>query len=277
MQTKNHLPHTARPASPLRHLAIAAALCVSAPAAFAQAFDVVRLLGAAPDRDSGRVGAVAIVGPKYMGSDETGALALPALDYQWRNGWFAGTGNGIGYNFSPTQETQYGLRVTADIGRRQSRSDALNGMGNVNPRPEVGGFLNYAINRQTVLTSSLRYGAGNDSDGLVVDLGVAWSTSLAPMWRLGLGVTGTVVNSSYMQSYFGVTPAQSASSGYAAYTPGSGWRDVRANAALTWQINPRTVMSFGLSASTLLGSAKDSPLTLQTNALSGVVAVLYGF
>ena len=277
MQTEAQLPRTARPAYPIRRIAIAAALCLSAPAAFAQAFDVVRLLGAAPDRDSGRVGAVAIAAPKYMGSDETGALLLPALDYQWRNGWFAGTGNGIGYNFSPTQETQYGLRLTADIGRKQSRSDALNGMGSVNPRPEVGGFLNYAINRETVLTSSLRYGAGNDRNGLVVDLGVAWSTSLAPAWRLGLGLTGTVVNGSYMQSYFGVTGAQAASSGYAAYTPGSGWRDLRGNAALTWQINPRTVMSFGLSASTLLGSAKDSPLNLQTNALSGVVAVLYGF
>ncbi len=266
-----------RMSRPLQHAALLAGLLMTAPSAFAQAFDVVRLYGAAPDRDSGRIGAVAIVGPRYMGSDETGFLALPALDYQWRNGWFAGTGNGIGYNFSATQKTQYGLRVTADIGRKQSRADALNGMGNINPRPEIGAFLNYAVTPQTVLTSSLRYGAGNDSNGLIVDLGAAWSTSLSPTWRLGLGLTGTVVNTSYMRSYFGVTPTQSANSGYATYTPGSGWRDLRANAALTWQINERTVMNFGLSASTLLSGAKNSPIALQSNGLSGVVAVLYGF
>ncbi len=261
----------------LPYVALLAGLFMSAPSAFAQAFDVVRLYGAAPDRDSGRIGAVAIVGPRYMGSEETGFLALPALDYQWRSGWFAGTGNGAGYNFSATQQAQYGLRLTADIGRKQSRADALNGMGSINPRPEVGAFLNYSVTPQTVLTSSLRYGAGNDSNGLIVDLGAAWSTSLSPTWRLGLGLTGTLVNASYMQSYFGVTTAQSANSGYATYTPGSGWRDLRANAALTWQINQRTVINFGLSASTLVGDARESPLSLQANGLSGVVAVLYGF
>ena len=66
MQTEAQLPRTARPAYPIRRIAIAAALCLSAPAAFAQAFDVVRLLGAAPDRDSGRIGAVAIAAPKYI-------------------------------------------------------------------------------------------------------------------------------------------------------------------------------------------------------------------
>jgi len=127
------------------------------------------------------------------------------------------------------------------------------------------------------LTSSLRYGSGNSSNGLVVDAGAAYSTQLAPSWRTGLGVSASYVNAAYMQDYFGVTPGQSASSGYAAYSPGAGIRDVRASWSLTYLFNPRTVITGALSASALQGGAKDSPLTQKTTFLSGVVQVSYGF
>ncbi|MBC7941735.1 MAG: MipA/OmpV family protein [Chitinophagaceae bacterium] len=82
------------------------------------------------------------------------------LDYQWVNGWFAGVSNGIGYNFGGDSKLQYGLRITADFGRKQRRSDALRGMGDIDPQAEVGAFFNYALPLGFFLTSSLRYGSG---------------------------------------------------------------------------------------------------------------------
>lgn len=250
---------------------------VFAPAAIAQAFDVVRLYGASRPDNGGTVGAALIAGRQYQGSDERRTLLVPLLDYQWKNGWFAGTTNGLGYNFSRRRDMDYGVRLTADLGRKESRSNALRGLGDVDARPELGVFYNYSLSQSLALTSSLRYGSGKDSNGAVLDAGAAYSIVLAPQWRLGLGVSATLANAKYMQSYFGVTPAQAATSGYAAYTAGAGLRDVRASAALTYSVNPRLAITTALSASTLQGDAKDSPVTRKRNNATGIVSVSYAF
>ena len=256
---------------------ITASVSALAPAAFAQAFDVVRLYGASRADDGGMVGAAVIAGRNYQGSDERRTLLVPLLDYQWKNGWFVGTTNGLGYDFSKRPEMNYGVRLTADLGRSESRSTALRGLGNVDARPEVGVFYNYSLSPSLALTSSLRYGSGNARNGLVVDVGTAYSMQLAPQWRLGVGVSATVANANYMQTYFGVTPAQSATSGYAPYTAGAGLRDVRASAALTYSVTPRVAITTALSASSLQGDAKDGPITRKRSTVTGLVSAFYAF
>ena len=262
---------------PLRYAALGLLLAGLTPLAFAQAFDAVRLYGAAPGQDGGLVGAAVVFGREYQGSNKRRTSVFPAIDYQWRNGLFAGTTNGVGYNFSSSPTAQYGLRVTADLGRKESRSPALTGLGDIDVRPELGGFVNYFVSRDVFLTSSLRYGAGNDRKGLVLDLGAGYSTALTPSWRLGVGVAASVVNQKYMQSYFGVDSAQSGSSGYPVYTPSSGVRDVRANASLTYRVNDKVGITGAVSLSGLQGDAKSSPVVRRTSSANGLLAVTYAF
>ena len=258
-------------------LLLAGCLALSAPAAFGQAFDAVRLFGAAPGQDGGTAGAALVAGTEYRGSDQRRTLLVPVLDYQWANGWFAGVTNGVGYNFSGSPQWQYGLRLVLDMGRAESRSKALRGMGDIDTRAEASAFANYATPGGVFFSSTVRYGSGNAGKGLVVDLGSGYSTQLAPAWRLGMGVAVTLVNADHMQAYFGVTSAQSINSGYRAYTAGSGMRDMRASAALTHLFNRRLSATLAMSGSSLQGDAKSSPLTRQRSTLSGVLAVAYAF
>ena len=204
-------------------------------------------------------------------------MVLPALSYQWKNGWFAGTGNGVGYKFDSPPTMQYGLRVTVDLGRDESDAKALAGMGDIDIRPEVGGFFNYFITPEWFLTTSFRYGAGNDRNGSQTDVGVGWSSQLAPQWRAGLGVAATYVNSKYMEAFYGVTPEQSARSGYAVYTPGAGWRDVRASASLTYFFNPDWSLTGAVTVRALQGALKASPIVTEDLPVSGLLAVGYKF
>ena len=101
--------------APLRSVAritLCAAALIGAGGASAQAFDAVRLYGAKPGQDGGLIGLGFIGGTEYRGSDERKTTAVPLIDYQWANGWFAGTGNGVGYNFSKRTDLQYGARLT---------------------------------------------------------------------------------------------------------------------------------------------------------------------
>ena len=91
------------------------------------------------------------------------------------------------------------------------------------------------------------------------------------------GVGVTLANADYMQSYFGVTAAQAAATGYAIYSAGSEARDARANVALTYSIDQRTSVTAVLSASSLLGDAQDSPLTRKRTSGSGVLGINYAF
>ena len=256
---------------------LAASLVLATPLAFGQSFDTVRLYGAAPGQDGGTVGAALISLPEYKGADKRRLLLLPVLDYQWANGWFAGVSNGIGVNLSSSPQVHYGLRLTVDLGRKESRSPALRGMGDIAAKAEGGAFFNYAVPAGYFLSSSLRYGSGRDGKGLVVDLGAGYATALAAQWRLGLGTSVTLVNAEHMQSFFGVTPAQSAASGYAVYSPGAGVRDLRVNGALTYFINQRTSVVGALSVSSLLGGAKDSPLSRKQSAGTMVLAIAHAF
>lgn len=267
----------ARISNVLKAAVLIAATAAMAPSAFAQAFDVVRLYGAAAAADTGTVGGAMVASRQYQGSDERRYALVPVIDYQWKSGWFAGTVNGLGYDFSRRPDMNYGVRLTADFGRPQNRSTALRGMGDIDIRPEAGAFFNYYLSPQMALTSSLRYGSGNDRSGLVIDIGAAYSTMLVPQWRLGVGVGGTYANADYMQSYFGVTPAQAARSGYASTNASAGLRDMRANAALTYLVTPRISITAAVSASSLQGDAKSSALVRQRNAVGALASVLYRF
>jgi len=248
-----------------------------ASGAHAQAFDAVRLYGAAADRDGGTLGLAVVAGHAYMGSDERRTRAYPAIDYRWASGWFAGTTNGVGYNFSRQAGVQYGVRLTADFGRDESRSAVLRGLGDLDARPEIGAFYNLQPTAHTFLTSSLRYGAGQGRDGLLLDLGADLNAQVAPAWRLGAGVAATWANAAYTQSYFGVDAAQAARSGRGVYTAGAGVRDVRVSVSATYAITPRASATAALSYSRLQGDAARSPIVRDRAGVNGVLAVAYAF
>lgn len=261
----------------LARLLISVVVLLSAPLARAQAFEAVRLAPLPAGQDGGRIGAFLIAGTAYRGSEERRNLLLPAIDYQWSNGLFAGVGNGLGYNASSSPEFQYGPRLTVDLGRDESRSDALRGMGSIDPQAEVGMFFNRLWGAAWAFTSSLRQGAGTQRRGLVLDLGVSHGVPAGPQTRLSAGLGLHWANADYMQDYFGVTAAQSAASGYAASSPGAGWRNAGLNVSLNHRIDRASALFAGLSFNQLLGDARESVLTRRSAALTGVVGVSYAF
>ena len=211
----------------------------------------------------------------YADGDKARVSLMPGLEYRWANGVFASTERGLGYNFSKDAALQYGVGLGLDTGRKAS--GPLDGMGDVDARLEYGAFVQYALDRAVQLSTALRYGSGNDRQGLVAEFGARYSRDLAPLWSLGLGVGTSWANAQYMQTYFGVTDAQAQQSKYAVYTPGAGFRDVSANVTLSYALAPGISLSGGVSASSLLGDAKESPVVSSGSRVSGSLSVRYAF
>ena len=63
-----------------------------------------------------------------------------------------------------------------------------------------------------------------------------------------------------MRSLFGVTPVQAAASGYPAFTPGSGFKDVTCGLNGHYRIAARWSVVANVSYKRLIGDAADSPI-----------------
>jgi outer membrane scaffolding protein for murein synthesis (MipA/OmpV family) len=225
----------------------------------------------------GTVGVALLAGRDYAGSDESRTRVLPGIEYQWSNGFFAGAMNGLGYNASTRPELAYGLRVTADFGRRESRSPVLQGLGDIQARPTVGAFFNVSPARSVRLSSSFRYGSGNDRQGLVVDVGAGWGIPLGPQLLLGTSISSSWANAAYQQAYFGVDAAQATRSALPGYTPGAGAKDIRASAALVYLLTQEWSVLGSVSYTELLGGARVSPLVREKASTTGTLALAYRF
>jgi outer membrane scaffolding protein for murein synthesis (MipA/OmpV family) len=221
-------------------------------------------------------------GAAYLGSDEHRTRAIPVLAARWSNGWsagiggFAGTG-GVFYRFASSTPWSYGLRLTVDFGRDEDDGDALRGMGDIEARPELGGFVSYALLPGLRLGAAVRYGSGNDRDGLLGEFSVRGIVPLSPGVRLTAGLMATLANAQAMQSQFGVDAGQSLRSGYAIYTPRSGLRNVDLQIGSMFDLGSNAVLMVGLTGRSLMSDAVDSPLTRERSSLGALASLSYRF
>ncbi len=206
---------------------------------------------------------------RYVGSNQQKISLMPQLNATWGNGWFAGFPRGVGYNFSADPTLEYGLLATADMGRKQSVSPALNGLGDIGARPELGGFVNYSLTRELRLTSDLRYGAGQDSQGALLGMGLHYRIPLDEKQSATFGISTTLANSNYMQSYYGVTTVQSTASGYGVYTPGAGIREVDLSASYRYKLDKQWSLLTGATLGQLGSNVTNAPMT-QSNTHNSV-------
>jgi outer membrane protein len=250
-------------------------------AAQAQQAAPVEAASPAPKKDKfeGAVGLVLAYQPAFSGSSDF--KLKPELAGFLRYGRFTITGAG-GFTTRRQDEVERGLdaellrregvRVSLSLrfdgGRQESDSAQLRGMGDIRPtvRARLGARWDVAPRWQ--LNASTSFDALNRVGGYVVAAGVSYIRPLSERQRLIVGIGASGAGDRYMQAWYGVTPEQAAASGYPAYRPREGLREV--GGGVTWriEIDPQWAAFAGASGGVLLGGAADSPLTRQRTGWS---------
>lgn len=165
-----------------------------------------------------------------------------------------------------------GLRVNLalrfDQGRSEGDSDKLRGMGDIRwtIRAQLG--LRYEPMPFWAVSLSTSTDALGRGGGYLVSGGVSRTFLLTPRQRLILGASVTGAGDRYLQTWYGVTEAQSAASGYPVYKPSEGLRSADIGATWRMEVNQDWGGFVGVSASRLLGPAADSPLTTDRNGVA---------
>ena len=225
-------------------------------------------------------GAGVALRPTFEGSDRYFVSPIPFVSVVWRDMIALDTsGLNAYWRFNGLQ---IGGGLTFNLGRRQGSSvfeqgdSRLRGLGDIPAALGFRGFINYKVG-PVVLGTVLTKFVTDGNDGLLID------ASASIPWRIDdrLTVTGRVfatwADSSYMQTYFGVTSMQSVNSGYAVYSASSGMKDVGLAVGATYRFATSWTISANAQVTQLLGYAAGSPITFSDTGFRLITAVGYRF
>lgn len=236
-------------------------------------------------------GAATLVGrysPDYLGARESGYSLRPGLFVRYgritvsSNAGFAvrredAELRGLGIDLAESDDFDVSLGLRVDRGRNESRSPALAGMGDVKAtlRLRVGGSWRFTPQWQVQGNWTLdAFGRGG---GNVVDLKLQHDWTLMPRVELTSSAAVTIGGERYMQTWFGVTPEQSARSGYPVYSPKLGVRDLTLTASVKTELGDDWVFIGGPGYTRMLGPAARSPLVQRRSAWLLSAGVGYRF
>lgn len=247
---------------------------------------VAPAVAALSDHDmAGAITLSAQSGPDYLGSRDRGISLRPGFYLRWGRVSVSSGGSwaarrqdaelsGLGIELVRSEDVDVTLGLRVDSGRRESASPALAGMGAVRRtiRARIGTEWRFTPGWQ--VGASWTVDAFNRGGGDMGELHLKHEWPLSARMMLNSGIAVTAGGDQYMQTYYGVTAEQSATSGYRVYTPSLGLRDVNLYTSIKYEVNDSWVLTGGPGITRLVGPAARSPLTQRklTWTLSGGAA-----
>jgi outer membrane protein len=193
------------------------------------------------------------------------SLDATGLNAYWRHENLQ-IGGGITYNLGRTTDGGY-------FGRGDSR---LAGMGDVPVTVGIRGFANYRLGPVLLGTSITKFFV-EGNNGLLIDGGIGVPYRVTDRLMLNARLSTTWADGNYMRNFFGVTAAQSAASGFAAYDATSGIKDINLSLGAQYRLTEQWLVSTNLRFTQLLSSAKDSPISFADRSVTGMLVFGYRF
>jgi MipA family protein len=229
-----------------------------------------------------QVGGFAFVTPKFEGAKSYDVLGFPFIAP-------AGFGQGgsaidirgaddVRFRLIQNNGFEAGPLAGWRFGRDQDDAARLQGLGDIDGGLVVGGYAGYRAGAWFFSASYHQQVTGEDTGGLV-RLAIDHTWRLGPAATLVTSIGTAYASSDYMQTYFGVTAAQSAASlaGLPQYDPSAGFKDVSVGATATIALDPRWTLYLTGRYSRLIGDAADSPVIETENAFFGGAGLSYKF
>lgn len=162
-------------------------------------------------------------------------------------------------------------------GRRQNLDARLDGLGDVPPSLAAGFFADYRRGHWQ-LSTNFRQAVKHTQDGWLGLVQLDYGATLVTN-RLGFFIGPEVQFASrrYEQSFFGVTAAQSLSSGLPVFTPAGGTKDYGIHAGLTYAWTEHLIMRVFADAKWLGSDISGSPIVQRNSQTLVGMGIAYRF
>lgn len=225
------------------------------------------------------------VAPRYSGSDKSRVGAAQVVDYAMANGFFISTTRGVGYG-NNIGNLDYSAAVSYRTGRKDKDvssdsisygSDYLRGMGDIKGSAIVVPGLGYKVTDWLHLQLQAEVPVSERDNGEAVHFGIICPLYTSPKNEVTLALTSSWGSDKYMQTYYGVSAAQSAASGFARHDAGAGIYAYSLNLDWTHRLTSRWSVLASAGAMQLTGDAADSPIVQRKTSPTGSLKVTYSF
>lgn len=270
-------------------LAAASAVVLAAPAhAQDAAVPIAPAPLVTPSEWEGALGLIVSAASEYQGGSKTAIKGTPAFYLRYKRLTISNSSGfvtrrsddvlrGLGLDLMARERVHVNLALRFDRGRAESSSDALAGMGDIDPtlRLRLGGT--WQLDDGWRLGASWSVDAFGRGGGNFGDVSFARDLRLGRDAMLTWGGALALAGDRYLQTYYGVNEEQAARTGRPLYTPRSGLRDGSLFINVRSPLGPHWSALAGVGVSRLLGPAADSPLTEKVTNWSANVGLAWRF
>ncbi len=226
------------------------------------------------------VGGIAVVTPRYEGSKQYKVMGAPFIapggpETDMDRLKVKGADD-VRLRVITVQGLELGGLTGWRFGREEDDGDRLAGLGDVHGGLIVGGYAAYHMGPITPFVSYHHQVTGSETGG-ILRFGAEAKMQLTPAVKL-TGVAGaTYADDTYMQAFFGVTPAQSLTSKLAVFDAGAGIKDTFVEVGTELRLYEAWKLKLSGRYTRLLGDAAASPVTETADQFSGMLTLSYEF
>ncbi len=245
------------------------------------------------------VGAAVASSSDYEGGKKTVSGLVPDLNVSYKTSGFGtfGVGSksrGLSWTAIDTDAYSVGVSIGANAGRKdnadgtllQPGSKRLKGMGEIKSTADISVFGHYTagIPIMMQLTKNTGDGKRDAKDGSFKGHG---GTEFSLSTEIPVPVTSAITlsispslnwaDSKYTQTYFGVTAAQAAQSGFKQFNAKGGIKSFALSLGANYQFDKHWAANAGVTFSQLQGDAAKSPLVERKGQTSLQAGVGYTF
>jgi outer membrane protein len=255
-------------------LTLAGAICTfSAPDAFAQSTNSTN-----PNSDWNiSLGALVVTTPEYPGSKNERTEVYPFGNVIYKDEFFFSSEpiegaslRGLGAYLYKGHGVVLTASLAPDLDKRDSSDDILiRDLPDISPTVRAALAASYQGDWWKIAGAVTRDLSQEKKEGVRggLDLTGIYHPTNDLILTAGPGVS--YGNAQYMQTFYGINPAQSQESGLPTYTPSGGITNVHFNLGLIYRINATWNVGSFVSAARLNGDAENSPVVQSRNQTTG--------
>ena len=202
---------------------------------------------------------------------------LLGVDYSYGR-FFAGTQRGIGYEVIKTKNFNAFASLFYSVGRKEGTlqdGPRFRGMGKIKPSGQVMVGFDWAPIDELLSFNSVTSVSIERGQGFTSAFGASIGFPILDTLSGSLNISTTYGDRKYAQTYYGVTAAQSARSGNAAYNAKAGFFERQVSLGLEYKINPQWSANGSLGRITRTGNAAKSPLYTRRGEPTAAIALNY--
>lgn len=235
-----------------------------------------------PDGWAGYVGLGVTNGPVFPGSDDSEVSAALDVNLTWRERFFLRSDIGAGAYLLNSERTggpvSLGFAIGYDDDERLSEDDPrLAGLDDVEAGAAARFLFEYEVGLADLEVVASRGLGSSGHEGTTVEASLGFDLPVGERIVISAAPFLIWADSTYMDAFYGISSSESAASGYAPFSAGGGLQQAGLEFSAAYFLTERVGLFGQIEYGSLLGDAKDSPITFEDTALEVSLGVVLRF